>query len=149
MKIVHLCHKGLSVAIYMPLSKSVKFSYPSTWLVKTDQTLFWIPMSSRTPSCWAPSRFRIHRYMACNNRRGKTAEFRLQAPGMEEAADPSVKDIFRYKIPASFIPVRGAPIMSPMRLPSHANWASHRSAVTTNPLWREIRKQSSGKARSV
>jgi hypothetical protein len=43
---------------------------------------------------------------------------------MEEAADPSVKDIFRYKIPASFIPVRGAPIMSPMRLPSHANWAS-------------------------
>ncbi|KAN0072682.1 hypothetical protein V8E54_008796 [Elaphomyces granulatus] len=68
--------------------------------------------------------------MACNNRRGKTAESRLQAPGMEEAADPSVKDIFRYKIPASFIPVRGAPIMSPMRLPSHANWASHRSAVT-------------------
>jgi hypothetical protein len=57
MKIVHLCHKGVSVTTYMPLSKSVKFSYPSTWLVKTDQTLFqkrkvgkllWVTMASRT-----------------------------------------------------------------------------------------------------
>jgi len=82
MKIDHLCHKGVwqyitAKALHIvqedccnlqPLSKSVKFSYPSTWLVKTDQTLFqkrkvgkllWVTMSCpRTPSCWAPSRFR-------------------------------------------------------------------------------------------
>jgi Helitron helicase-like domain at N-terminus len=68
----------------------------------------------------------------------------LQAAGMDEAADPSVADIFRYKIPASFnFWARFDQVVDALAVARQLGKSSFWLTVTTinNPLWPGIQEK--------